>query len=135
MAIQQAINQMLTTAAIGAGAGKKISADAAELKRKEEVEKLDIRGQYGELRKGITQDYTELVQNLSDQAKMGDQLSWQKQAALLNAERSLKDEIVLKNDRMMQLQKRFAQLGGDVQHLEGNELFSGKPKRTTGGQE
>ena len=74
-AIQQSVNQILTTAAIGAGAGKKLSTDTAELKRKEEVEKLDIRGQYGELRKGITKDYTELVDNLGVQNRLGDNIS------------------------------------------------------------
>lgn len=97
MAIQQAINQVLTTAAVGAGAGKKLATDAAELDLKQ-----------GRERQALRQDYFDLSRAISE-----DQASIKALDATKEAAKNLDTEILFKLDRISRLKKRFGELGKD----------------------
>ncbi len=95
MAIQQAINQALTTAAIGAGAYKKFGTDAAA---------LDL--QQGRERQTLRQDYFDLSRSISE-----DQANIKALDATKKAAQDLDTQILFKLDRITRLKKRFSELG------------------------
>lgn len=97
MAIQQAVNQALATAALGAGAGKKFGTDAAA---------LDL--QQGRERQILRQDYFDLSRSISE-----DQVKMEALDATKKAAQDLDTQILFKLDRITRLKKRFGELGKD----------------------